>query len=110
MQRLLVLFISLNLLSASAWAAPVEYVFDTVTSIGMGRTDNQVVGIERNTGNSLAVSYIDSTNGEHRYAVSRCVPLLLTMIEKPGRYYLHLTIDSAIATVQIVECRLTLKS
>ena len=43
--------------------------------------------------------------------VNRCTPALLTMIEKPGRYYLHVTIDDDFyLSVQMVECRLTLKS
>ena len=43
--------------------------------------------------------------------VNRCTPVLLTMIEKPGRYYLHVTVDDdALLPIQMVECRLTLKN
>jgi hypothetical protein len=65
-----------------------------------------VSGILRHTTTPVTVTFVDETNGEYRYVVSRCLPVLLTMLEKPGRYYLNLTADPAAANVGLVSCGL----
>jgi hypothetical protein len=69
-----------------------------------------LTGVLRNSTSPITVSFLDNTNGEFRYAVSRCVPLFLTMIEKPGRYFLNVTVDPAVTNVQLVSCGLELRS
>ena len=69
-----------------------------------------VAVILRNATTPRTVTFVDQTNGEYRYVVSRCVPLLLTMLEKPGRYYLNLTVDPAAANVGLVSCGLELRN
>ena len=44
--------------------------------------------ILRNTTTLRTVTFVDQTNGAYPQVVSRCVPVFLTMLEKPGRYYL----------------------
>lgn len=56
------------------------------------------------------LTFVDQTNGEYRYVVSRCVPAFLTMLEKPGRYYLNLTVDPTAANVGLVSCGLELRN
>ena len=47
-----------------------------------------VAVILRNTTTPRTVTFVDQTNGAYRQVVSRCVPVFLIMLEKPGRYYL----------------------
>ena len=56
------------------------------------------------------MSFTDNTSGDFRYAVSRCVPVFLNMMDKAGRYYLNLTIDPAAANVGLISCGLELRS
>ena len=74
--------------SAAASAAETNYAFDSISRIDVHAAHPSVTGILRNTTTPVTVTFVDQTNGEYRYVVSRCVPLLLTMLEKPGRYYL----------------------
>jgi hypothetical protein len=91
-------------------AAPTTYAFDTLTQISMHSSTPSLTGVLRNTTNPTTISFLDSTNISFRYVVNRCVPIFLTMIEKPGRYYLNLTVDPAAANVQLVSCDLELRS
>jgi hypothetical protein len=95
---------------STAAAAPTDHAFDSVTSFDLKTSQISVTGILRNTATPTTVTFADNTNGDFRYAVSRCVPLFLTMTEKPGRYYLNLTIDPANSSVGIVSCGLELRS
>jgi hypothetical protein len=47
-----------------------------------------VAVILRNATTPRTVTFVDQTNGAYRQVVSRCVPVFLIMLEKPGRYYL----------------------
>jgi hypothetical protein len=42
--------------------------------------------------------------------VSRCLPLFVTAMEKPGRYLLYVTVDAAEINVQLKSCRLEIKN
>jgi hypothetical protein len=90
-------------------AAPTTYSFDTLTRVSMHTSNPSLTGVLRNTTDPTTISFIDNTNVSFRYAVSRCVPLFLTMIEKPGRYFLNLTVDPAQPNVQLVSCELELR-
>jgi hypothetical protein len=99
----------LGLISVNALAAPTTYSFDTVTAVDLDHQNPKIVGIQKDSGANLTVSFVDNTNISFRYVVSRCVPVFLTAIEKPGRYYLHVTVDPADLNVQLRSCRLELK-
>lgn len=81
-----------------------------ISRIDVHAAHPSVTGILRNTTTPVTVTFVDQTNGEYRYVVSRCVPVLLTMLEKPGRYYLNLTVDPAAANVGLVSCGLELRN
>jgi len=91
-------------------AAPVTYAFDTVTAVEMSGTHPSVYGLAKDTLANLAVGFVDNTNISYRYVVSRCVPLFVTAMEKPGRYFLYVTVDAAQSNVQLISCRLEIKS
>ncbi len=101
--------ILLSLLPSYVIAANTTYVYDTVTSIDLHSSQPRIIGLEKDTGNPLDISFVDNTNINYRFVVNRCVPVFLTAIEKPGRYYLYLTVDPAASSVQLTGCRLEVK-
>ena len=96
--------------SAGANAGVTDYAFDSVSKIDL--RDNQIAisGVLRNTTAPFTLTVADNTNGEFRFMVSRCVPLLLTMMEKPGKYYLNLSGDTAEVSLGLKNCGLELRS
>jgi hypothetical protein len=78
--------------------------------IDLDATGPSVSGVLRNQTTTSTVSFVDQTNVSYRYIVNRCVPMFLTMIEKPGRYWLNVTVDPAQQYVQLVSCTLSLRS
>jgi hypothetical protein len=96
--------------SSAVSAAETSYAFDSVSRVDMHASQPSITGILRNTTTPVTVTFADNTNGDFRYAVSRCVPVFLTMLEKPGRYYLNLTVDPASTSVGLVSCGLELRS
>lgn len=97
------------LLPSVAFSVEVVHSFDTVTSVTMHHNRPSVTGIEKDTGNQITVSFVDNTNVSYRYVVNRCVPVILTALEKPGRYFLYLTVDVAQSAVQLRSCRIEVK-
>jgi hypothetical protein len=91
-------------------AAPVTYAFDTVTAVEMSGTHPSVTGLAKDTLANLTVGFVDNTNISFRYVVSRCLPLFVTAMEKPGRYLLYVTVDAAEINVQLKSCRLEIKN
>lgn len=96
--------------SNAAGAAVTTYAFDSVSRIDLDTSNPSVTGILRTATSATRVAFADNTNGDYRYAVSRCVPIFLTMMEKPGRYYLNLTVDPASTSVGLISCGLELRS
>jgi hypothetical protein len=94
----------------AAFAAPVEYAFDTVTAIDLDAVSPSVSGVLLNSSSTAIVHFLDNTNVSYRYIVNRCVPVFITAMEKPGKYVLRITVDPAQSNVQLVGCRLELKS
>jgi hypothetical protein len=92
-----------------AQAAPTTYAFDTVTSLQLDRTQSSIAGIEKDTGTNITVNFVDQTNAAFQYVVNRCVPLFVTALEKPGRYFLYVTVNPTEPNVQLVNCRLEIK-
>jgi len=101
-----VLCMAALLASPAANSATDIYIFDTVTALELSKTKHQLSGIEKDTGSPLNVR-IETNTAD--YLISRCVPIFLTALEKPGRYYLYLRIDPN-TTAQLKGCRLELKS
>ena len=98
----------LAMTTSSVCAAPVTYVFDTVTSVSVDVARPELRGVEKDTGAPLQVSWPDFTGNTPQ--LGRCLVLFLTMLEKPGRYFLHLTIDESDFYYALSSCRLQLRS
>jgi hypothetical protein len=98
------------LLPAHAFSADTNYSFDTVTAINLHESNPSITGIEKDTGNPLTVAFKDVTNVSYRYVVNRCVPVFLTAMEKPGKYFLHLIVDPSNSDVALKSCQLEIKS
>lgn len=90
-------------------AAPVSYSFDSISAMDFGRPNVTITGVLRNASTPTAVTFADANSDYTGYA-NRCVPLLLTMMEKPGRYYFNLTVDADMPYVSIVNYGLELRS
>ena len=91
-------------------AAPTTYSFDTLTKVSLHSSAPSLTGVLRNDASPTTITFIDNTNVSFRYVVNRCVPLFLTMIEKPGRYFLNVTVDPAVAYVELISCELELRN
>lgn len=94
---------------ASAAFAIDTYEFDTLTEQKMGRSQVSLTGVLRNTSTPTTLNIVDNSSADFRFAMSRCVPLLLTMMEKPGKYYLVIEINPADTSLQINACALKLR-
>jgi hypothetical protein len=101
--------IALAIGSSAASAAPTTYSFDSVSRVDMHEKNPSITGIQRNATTPTTVTWADNVVGDYRHAVDRCVPLFLLMLEKPGRYYLNLTVDPAQMNLGIVSCGLELR-
>jgi hypothetical protein len=102
--------LALMAIAPSAMAAPTSYVFDSVSRIDLNTSRPSITGVLQGATTPTTVSFADQTNGDFRYAVSRCVPVFLTMMEKPGRYLLHLTVDPNQSSVGLESCGLEIRS
>jgi hypothetical protein len=91
-------------------AADVTYSFDTLSSFTLDTTTHSITGVLRNSTTQQTVSMVEATNDSYHYIVDRCVPLFLTMLEKPGRYYLNIVVDPAAFNVQLRSCSLEVRS
>lgn len=112
--------IALLVTSAGATAAPTTYKFDSVSRLDAGRTaavaiystggTMSITGVLENTTTPSTLTFTDSTSPDSATTGSRCIPYFLTMMEKPGRYVLYVTIDPADTYRQFISCGLELKS
>jgi hypothetical protein len=94
--------------SAQLSAAPVTYTFDSISKIDINRPAPFLVGILQNTSTPTTVTISDD-DSEHK-SMKHCIPLFLTMIEKPGRYLLSVTIETSTPYFNLKGCALELKS
>lgn len=102
--------IGLFVLSGQAThAAPVSYAFDSITAFDFARPNISLTGVLRNASSPTTVTFTDQTNSDNIQYFNRCVPVILTMLEKPGRYYLNMTVDSAAGALGIISCGLELR-
>jgi hypothetical protein len=113
--------IALLMASAGASAAPVDYRFDSVSAFNAGRDAGpgslspargllSVTGVLQNSTTPTTVSFLDSAYTDGSFLNNRCVPILLTMMEKPGRYVLKLSVDASDTAAPLISCGLELKS
>jgi hypothetical protein len=75
--------------STAAWAD--TYVFDSLSRVDLHRTGATITGIRQNMTTPFTVEVRDEAPALPHF-LSRCIPMLMTMLEKPGRYYLHLIV------------------
>lgn len=82
-------------------------IFDTITmfSSGASWTNSSISGTEKDSGNSITATFEGLGNKAGQSVGSVCTPLILTAMEKPGRYYLHVSHRSPFIT----SCALELK-
>ena len=109
MKLVAVALFTVTLVSSPLQAQSVLYAFDTVTAVEMHLNSPSVTGLAKNTLAPLTVQFVDTVNISYRYAVNRCLPLIITAMEKPGRYYLYLTVDPNEQNLQLRNCKLEIK-
>ena len=96
--------------SVGADAAVTDYAFDSVSKVDFQNDRISITGVLRNTTAPFTLTLAENTNGDFRYIVSRCVPVLLTMLEKPGKFYLNVTGDTAATNIGLSKCGLETRS
>ena len=102
--------ITATLVTSPLQAAPVTYAFDTVTAAEMHNSVPSVTGLAKDTLAPLTVSFLDDQQTlPFKFQLNRCVPLIVTAMEKPGRYYLYLTVNTALPNVHLQSCKLEIK-
>jgi hypothetical protein len=99
------------LLAAPGAAVAVDtyYIFDTVTRFDLQDTRAVIIGVLQNETTPTTVLVLD-THPDFRHLINRCVPLFLTMVEKPGRYYLNLTVEPQSSSRGMRSCGLELRN
>jgi hypothetical protein len=102
--------VGMLVVTTAAVAAPTDYVFDSVSKFDLHTSQPSITGILQGATTPTTVTWPDNTNGDYRYAVSRCVPVFLTMLEKPGRYLLNLRVDPNAGAVGMISCGLELRN
>jgi hypothetical protein len=93
-----------------ATAAPQDFVFDTLIRFDLKTAALSLTGVLSNDSTPTTLTFADNGNADFRFIGNRCVPVFLTMIEKPGRYRLNVTIDSADPNFALLSCGLELRS
>lgn len=82
------------------------FTFDTVSQFNMrvngGNGPSRITGVLRNTTTPTTLEYAS--------LASQCIPLLLTMTEKPGRYYLTVELITGYPLPNMVDCGLELRN
>jgi hypothetical protein len=99
----------LTLAAMAAQAEEITYQFDSVSAFDLQRRNVIVKGILRNASTVTTLSWLEN-NPNLSFKIDRCTPLFLTMVEKPGRYYLNLIIDTNETSSQTASCGLELKN
>lgn len=93
------------ILAASFAANAESFEFDTITAYQTGSV-SVIAGVLRNSATPVTVAFTfhgGTTNG--------CIPAILTMMEKPGRYYLSVDLsDNEPLPKPVRNCALTLRT
>ena len=95
---------AMGLLAASFAACADTYEFDTLTAFTWGAAVGEMTGLPRNSSTLITLSLATNADDNH------CIPMLLTMMEKPGRYYLTLTTSSSAPPQLLQRCALALRN
>jgi hypothetical protein len=97
--------VAATLLGLSFQASAEIYEFDTLTEFQSG-FPNSITGILRNTTTPFTTSFSINTD----FAQVGCIPVFLTMLEKPGRYFLTVDIANPGPQGGLIACKLTLRN
>jgi hypothetical protein len=97
----------LGIASQTATAAPVTYTFDVVSKIYMHESESAIIGVLVNTVDPVTIKFPTLINPD---VLDRCVPMFLTAIEKPGRYYLSIRTSVDPGRVRLLACGLELRT
>ncbi|WP_129642369.1 hypothetical protein [Peristeroidobacter agariperforans] len=100
--------LALLAVTSSAAAVPVNYIFDSISRIELGPSRIYLSGIIKGETTKTDLNWANAANDSGR-SVNRCVPIFLTMLEKPGRYVLHLQFDPEPFNPGTLNCGLELK-
>lgn len=99
------------LLSTAICIADTTMVFDTITSYKVSKAYalSSISGIEKDSGNSITANFSGARDtGDTVSAI--CTPLVLTAMEKSGRYFLHVSWSTSDSYKRVQYCTLELKS
>lgn len=113
--------LAVALVASAGMCSATTMVFDTVTAYQAGKdytynytnhiVHSKIIGIEKDTAAEIeAVFGSNSTSHSGNAAPSICTPSVITAMEKPGRYYLHVTWDENDDYKQVTSCMLELKN
>lgn len=108
------LTLAISLMLPAMFSYATSMIFETVTSSVSGKSSdqtyayNRVSGIEKDTGNTITATF-GHGSGSYNTSQQICGPLVLTAMEKPGRYYLIVFWDENNLYQQIIQCELRLK-
>jgi hypothetical protein len=103
--------LALTLGTAAATAsADATTTFDTISKFQMLRPappnpGQFITGVPRNSSTPVTVQF-----GSDTQYIDQCIPLILTMMEKPGRYYLTISVDDGVLAGALRECTLELRN
>jgi hypothetical protein len=92
------------LLGLSVQASAATYEFDTVTAYQGGYV-GAITGLPRNSTTPITVDFTFTSDNS-----MGCVPVFLTMLEKPGRYYLTIVRGDVGTAPPLQGCTLTLRN
>ena len=108
------------LVVSATYSSAKTVVFDTVTSYQSGKDSSNsypytsysvISGIEKDTGLEVSAQFGSYTYQHSGNGVAQiCTPSVITSMEKPGRYYLHVTWDDSDRFKQVTHCALELKN
>jgi len=96
-------------LAGNALAAPVTHEFETITEINMHSYSPSLTGVLRNTTTPFTVSFYDNSGDYNKFVLSRCLPLFMAMVDKPGKFYLVFTYDPTVQSVATIGCKLQVR-
>ncbi|MGC3981840.1 MAG: hypothetical protein QM808_11305 [Steroidobacteraceae bacterium] len=97
----------LAIFAQTAHSAPVSYSFDSISSFDfLSSADTTITGILKNGTAPVIAAFHHYSNGDTQAYTSRCLPIMLTAMEKPGKYYFNITIDYSQVNTQLVSCGL----
>jgi hypothetical protein len=81
-------------LASFAVSAADNYTFDSVSAFDFNPKAPTITGILKNTASPITITFPSSASGGgYRETLAYCMPVILTAMEKPGRYFLNFSYD-----------------